>query len=267
MRSSHDGPEELPFHTRLDPRFFYQGPAHEEALARLHFLVEQRRRVGLLVGLQGSGKSLLLEVFAGRIRDSGRPVGRVNLLGLEPAEFLWQLAAELGLNPQRGRSLPALWRAVIDRLVEFRYQRWETVVLLDDADRASEEVLTQAARLARLDLGRDAWLTIVLAGRQEGVARLGAALLDLVELRIDLGAWEPDDTKKYLEHCLSQIGRPAPVFAEPAVRRLHELGRGIPRRITQLAELALLAGAGQELHQIDTETVELVYQELAGVGG
>jgi type II secretory pathway predicted ATPase ExeA len=77
------GLEQSPFRSCLDPRFFYRSPTHEEALSRLHFLVEQRRRVGLLMGPAGSGKSLLLEVFAEQLRQKGLPVAKVNLLGIE----------------------------------------------------------------------------------------------------------------------------------------------------------------------------------------
>ena len=76
MYQTHWGLRETPFRTCLDPRFFYQSPTHEEALARLHFLVEQNRRLGVLLGEPGSGKSLLLEVFAAEGRRDGRAVAK-----------------------------------------------------------------------------------------------------------------------------------------------------------------------------------------------
>jgi len=265
MYQSHWGLDETPFRTRLDPRFFYHSPTHEEALARLSFLVEQRRRLGLLIGEHGSGKSLLLEVFAAETRDRGRPVATVNLLGVEGAEFLWILATRFGLNPDHSAAAPSLWRLVTDRIVEYRYQELETVVLLDDADQASEAVLMQVARLTQLDPSADSRLTIVLAGRQERIGRLGNTLLERAELRIDLAPWEPGDTENFLKTALAQAGRKTPLFAQPAVARLHELGQGMPRRISQLADLALLAGAGQDLEQIDADTIESVYHELGVV--
>ena len=116
MYQAHWGLQESPFRGLLDPKFFYQSPTHEEALARLHFLVDQQRRLGLLVGPSGSGKSLLLEVFAEQLRRHARPVAKLSLLGVEPAEMLWLLAAEWGLSldPTRiagpavaGRDRPA----------------------------------------------------------------------------------------------------------------------------------------------------------------
>ena len=112
MYPSHWGLRESPFRNCLDPRLFYQSPTHDEALARLHFLVEQHRRVGLLLGPDGSGKSFLLEVFAEQLRRSGRPAAKVSLLAIEPAELLWLVALELGLNPEPVQSMTALWRMV-----------------------------------------------------------------------------------------------------------------------------------------------------------
>ena len=43
---------------------------------------------------------------------------------------------------------------------------------------------------------------------------------------------------------------------------MQEISHGIPRRVAQIAELSLLAGAGENLQQIDAGVVESVYQEL-----
>lgn len=265
MYQSHWGLDETPFHTQFDPRFFYHSPTHEEALARLHFLVEYRRRLGLVIGPQGSGKSLLLDVFAVELRREGLPVARVNLLGVDRIEMLWLLATELGVNPSNEALPPMLWRSVTDRITEHRYQRVETVLLFDEADRATEEVLSQVSRLAQFDSSPEARVTIVLAGCPERIPRLGTSLLERVELRIDVAPWEPTDTEGYVRASLERAGRKAPVFDLPAIERLHELAEGIPRRITQLADLALLAGAGRNLQQIDAETIESVYNELGVV--
>jgi len=265
MYQSHWGLRENPFRTRLDPRFFYESPTHEEALARLHFLVEAERRLGLLLGESGSGKSLVLEVFAAQMRRAGRPVAKANLLGVEPEEMLWLLCAGFGVNPDRGLGAAPLWRMLADRIAEYRYQRLAAVVLLDDADHAAGDVLRHVARLAQLESAGDARLTLVLACRPERIARLGSSLLELADLRIDLEPWQPEDTGNFLKSSLAQAGREEPVFAEDAVVRLHELAHGVPRRVTQLADLALAAGAGGHLDAVDAETVEAVYHELGTV--
>jgi type II secretory pathway predicted ATPase ExeA len=265
MYPSHWGLQKSPFRGCLDPRAFYQSPTHDEALARLFFLVEQRRRLGLLMGPAGSGKSLLLEVAAQQLCRAGKAVARVNLLGVSPTEMLCLLAAELGLNVDPTSLLSSLWRTVLDRLAEYRYQQTQTVLLLDNADQAGRRVLGQLARLAQHDPSPESRLTLVLAGRYDRMGRLGDRLLDLAELRIDVAAWQENETADYLRRSLAEAGRKSPVFDEPAVAKLHELTHGIPRRVSQLADLALVAGAGRQLKQIDAEVVESVYQELGVV--
>ena len=138
-------------------------------------------------------------------------------------------------------------------------------MLLDDAHRADPQVMQHVTRLARFDPSPEMWLTIVLAGRGESMARLGESLLGLSALRIELEPWQRSETEEFVNTLLAQAGQRSPLFDRPAVDRLHELAHGIPRRVSQLADLALLAGAGRNLDQIDAGVVETVYQELGVV--
>lgn len=253
---------ESPFRGTLDWRRFFASPTHDEALARLHFLVEERRRLGLLLGADGCGKSLVLEVFARRLRRSGAQVANVNLLGLDLREFLWLTAAELGINPDRRDDPFRLWRSVLDRLTENRYQQLDTVLLLDDANEATTAVLDHVVRLAQFDSTSTGRLTVVLAANENAVGRLTPRLLELADLRIDLDPWEPADTVQYVTAALTQAGAASAIFTDEALHRLHDLSDGMPRRVNQLANLALLAGAGRGLKQIDVELVDSTYQEL-----
>ena len=98
MYQSYWGLGQAPFRGNLDPRFFHQGPTHEEALARLQFLVEEHRTLGLLLGEAGTGKSLILEILARSLGRVGRQSAKLSLAGLDPHGFLWQLAGQLGVE-------------------------------------------------------------------------------------------------------------------------------------------------------------------------
>lgn len=262
MYESHWGLRESPFRGLGDPRYFYCSPSHDEALARLGFLIEHQRRLGLLLGAPGSGKTLLLKVLARQLKEQGCQVAMVNLLSLDERSMLWELATQLHGNPRDQETPFQLWRGVLDRVTENRYQQLPTVILFDDVDEARPEVLTHVMRLVRHDPSSESSLTTVLAADPQSQQRLGRRLLELAELRIDLEAWGPDDTLHYLLDSLEKAGSARPVFAETAAARLHELTHGVPRQVNNLAEMALLAGAGQQLAQIDAATVETVYEEL-----
>ena len=137
MYTQYWGLQESPFRGSMDTRFYLNSNSHEEALARLQFMVDHQRRLGLLLGPSGTGKSLVLEVFAKQLRGQGRQVAIVRLLGLTNVEFLCHLAYQLGEDPDTESSLSRLWRCVTDRLLTNRYQQLDTVLLFDDAGRGS----------------------------------------------------------------------------------------------------------------------------------
>jgi general secretion pathway protein A len=253
---------QCPFRNAGNQGRMHASPGLEEALARLHFLVDQRRRLGLVLARAGCGKSLVLDLAARQLRGEGHDVARTSLLGLTPGEFLWRLAAAWGLNPRDSAPVFALWRQVVDHLAMNRCQGIGTVLLLDDADEAAGELLAHVVRLAQADPSPEARLTIVLAADPQQIDLVGPRIVDLAELRIDIPAWDEADTADYVRAELARAGG-GDLFAEDALQRLHELARGVPRRVRQLADLALLAGAGKELSRIDAETVSAVNDELA----
>ena len=268
MFRKHWNLRESPFRGTLDWRRFFRSPIHEEALARLEFLAEERRRLGLLLGPGGCGKSLLLEVFARGLRRTGAQVANVNLLGIDLHEFMWLIAAEVGLNPDRNSDMFQLWRSLVDRLAENRYQQLDTVLLLDDADEAPPAIMDHVIRLIQADNAAGGRLTVVLTATTapaSSAVRLPSRILELADLRIDLDAWEAGDTVQYVAAALAQAGGTDGIFTTDALHHLHDLAGGIPRRVAQLANLALLAGAGRSLEHIDAETVDSVYHELGTV--
>ena len=262
MYRAHWGLREAPFRGHLDPRFFYQSPTHEEALARLHFLVEENHRLGLLLGESGAGKSLVLEVFSREFRRGSGQLANLSLLGVDAHELLWMMAADFGLSPSRSDDTFRLWRSISDRLTENRYQQVNTLLLLDDADEATSEVCDQITRLIQADSLAHGRLIVVLASTVERAGRLGQRLLQLTDLRIDLDAWQEEDIDGFITDALAQAGRRQATFDHEAIVRLRQLTGGVPRRVTKLANLALLAGAGRRLTKIDAVTVEAAHHEL-----
>ena len=262
MYQTHWGLSEPPFRTSLDPNHYYKSATHDEALARLQYLVDNHRRLGLLSGPHGSGKSFLQKVFARELATQGHAVVSLSLLGISVAEFEWTIASQLGTKLRQDAPTFQIWRAIVDRLIENRYQQISTVFLLDDVDQGSADIITHIIRLVQVDPSLDSRVTVIVTSTGHRGEKLDHRLLDLAELRVELGCWQESETSDYLSHCLSEAGRTEPVFDDGATNRLHELCEGIPRQINQLAHLVLLAGAGQESTSVNEAIVESVYQEL-----
>lgn len=256
---------EAPYRNAIDPRYFFQSLTHEEALARLHFLIDGHHRAGLLLGDAGCGKSLVLEVLAGELTRLGLDVAKFSVVGLDKTEFLARLAACWGLNPQPEQRACDLWRMLLDNIAAQHIEKHNSVILLDDVDEATPEVLAQVLRLTQTDVATNPAATLILAARRARVTQLGERLLELADLRVDILPWNVDDTQHYLEHGLARVGRHATTFTPEAVALLAELSQGVPRNTVQLAELSLIAAAGQELAAVDAATILAVYQELGAI--
>jgi type II secretory pathway predicted ATPase ExeA len=80
-----------------------------------------------------------------------------------------------------------------------------------------------------------------------------------------LEPWEPADTLGHVTSALQQAGASSEIFTDEALHHLHDRCQGIPRRVNQLANLALLAGAGRQVSQIDADVVDSAYHELGAV--
>ncbi|HVT27879.1 MAG TPA: AAA family ATPase [Lacipirellulaceae bacterium] len=250
---------------------FYPTSSHNEALARIEYLVESKRRLGVLLGDCGVGKSLVLRLAAAQLRRQGCALAAVDALGASTREFLWQVASGLGTTPRDDAEVPWLWRQIADRISENRAQQVDTVLLVDDAGQSGPDMLTQLARLARLSPAPDrspereevrgAW-TIVLAAGPAQAARWDETIRNLVDLRIDLYPWTADDTIGYVQTALVDAGRIEPLFDEAALTTLHELSGGVPRQVARLADYALLAGAAAGIETIDAQIVEAASDEI-----
>jgi general secretion pathway protein A len=240
---------------------FYASPTHREALARLHFLVQDGRSLGIVSGDSGTGKTLVLRAFADELLQQSDRVATITAAGLEPYGFLWTLAARLGAGPQRTDNDFDLWRRIDDRLYENDAVHARTAVLVDDVHHATDTISLQVVRL--LKAHQQHALTVVLSLDSNHLSQLGYDVLRLSELRIDLESWEPEDIRGYLQASAGRAeGSDDPLFDPVALARLHKLSGGNPRLVCRLADLALVAGAGQDLKQIDSLTVDSVQHEL-----
>jgi len=246
-----------PFSSAAAPGAVASSPVHAEALARLEFLVESGCPLGLLVGAAGSGKTAVLTDLAYRAVRRGVIVARIAAAAAEEQHVLPVLAESLGIA---GRGEPAaLWRAIVDRQQELRFEGLTSLILLDDLDRAAASTLAVAQRLLALP---EAPVTIVASARADRAARIGRGILVHAAMRIELTPWNEAESRDHIERTITSAGRVQPAFEQAAIRRLHELSGGVPRRANQLAQLALLAGAAQKLAIVDEETVCAVHDEL-----
>jgi type II secretory pathway predicted ATPase ExeA len=237
-------------------------PPHEEALARLEFLVEQRRRFGLLLGPAGTGKSLVLKAAAREAKRLGREVAMVDLFGIDAHDLLWQLAIALRLGPTERWSHAALWRTVCDHWHALHSARLPSVLLLDHLERAEADGLNLIERLLHLDVANDGGLTI-LAAAGEGLAECSLGeLSEQSELRIELPCLSQRESEVFIQELLERSGGYRELFRRDALMTLFDLSNGVPREIVRLCRLALSVSERDDLNRMDSATLLDVAGEL-----
>lgn len=242
MYAQYWGLAESPFQNTLDSRWFHESPGHEEAIARLQYIIEERRQCGVLLGGAGTGKSLILERLQRELVRTQREVALVNLQGRSVHELLWETAANLGLAPARRDGIAELWRRLEDHLRSNGYAQIPTVLMFDHLDGAEQECGRALVRLFHLGNGESAGLTLVFTLRNESLSQWGGLLGDMSDLRIELPELDRQQTQDYVETLLRQAGANRLFFEPSAYDELFQQTHGMPRRINRLCDLCLLAG-------------------------
>lgn len=240
----------------------YPSQALEEAASRIDYLVSERRRMGVLLGEAGEGKSTILHHVAREQRRRGVRVALVDAVALSPRELLWETASQLGAEPDPGDDLPRLWRRVADQLTHHRWQGESTLMLVDDADQAGADIERQLIRLAGLEAAPDSRWTLIPAAQPARLSNLNSSLLERIDMRVDLFPWSEEDTQGCVQHGLLDAGCDRPVFSDEALARLHVIARGLPRHVARLADFTLVVGAGAGAQEIGPELVEAAFEEL-----
>lgn len=262
MYKEYWGLTESPFQTTLDERWFYESPAHEEALARLYYLIENRRRFGVLTGMKGTGKTFVREVLARQVQRTQRQLVVVDLLGLDADELLWNLAVEFRLAPTATESRRILWQSLQDEISGLRHARLQTVLVFDHAEYATNESLSILQRLCHLDNGTTPWMTFVVISQPSVTAGTAQFLAEMADLRIELSPLDQRETGMFVQALLHRCGVQRPMFEDGALELLHYYSHGVPREIGRLCDLALLAAMGENLKIVNRRIIESVAVEL-----
>ena len=261
--------KERPFEPVTDARLYFQSRAHEEALARLGYLVdEETMYLGMLSGEIGCGKSLTRQVFASHIDASRHFLVQFENSSFPFDDHLRRLLGESGWteaarDATSSYALYELVRALL-RQLHTTHQR-HLVLLFDEAQDMSVETLADLKRLSNLNDEGVGRLTIVLIGQPELrhlVSQL-PALDQRISLRFHLRPLDTDDTRAYLRHRLITAGHETgDLFDDGAVALLYEASRGVAREINRLAKLCMETARASSAQRIGAGHVRTVVDDL-----
>jgi len=239
----------------------FRGASVEEALARIEFLISNRRQVASLMGVSGVGKSALLKYCVANPPLSREvpslQVLRTSIFGLREGELLCELSTRV-CGTRCGSDHREAWQTLRDYFRAASSEGVQTALLIDDTESASAAGEADLIRLLSVPFP----LTVIFAVESPMASAVSRSLFDRCELQIELPGWDYSQTADFLGWTAQRLGRQEPIFTDTAVARIQELSQGIARRVIQIADLALVAGAVQQAQYVDQECIEQVAFEL-----
>lgn len=259
--------KELPFENTPDPRFFFDSEKHHEALARMQYLVREKKACGVLSGTYGCGKTLVLQALKKSTESEGYKYSTVTNPRLDDLGIL-----RLILRGLSGNEVPATKADVLMGLQTYiegvAQDGKHTVIVIDEAHAiVQDDVFEELRLLMNFQTETRSLLTLLLVGQPELRPRIESnkQLNQRVNLRFHLDAFSEEDTKSYIRHRLEVAGDKGPsTFSEEALTSLHKHSGGIPRWINQYCHMSLLAGYSKQASSITPEIVEESVQSLSG---
>ncbi len=258
--------ETKPFEPTSDRRFLFPSSAHQAALHKLRYAVENRRPAVLLAGAAGIGKTLLWHTLVEQLGDKLGKNAHLVFPLMSPQEMLAFLAEQLGasldgIRPTLEESLSTLKTV----LVENRERGKLAILAVDEAHLLEDAGLLEPLRLlTNLRKGDEPLFTLLLIGQVAALSTMERTndLDERLEMKVLLKPYSCEETAGYIEHRLVAAGATRPLFTPRALETAHQLTGGIPRRINRLCDLALLVSFAAQESQIDDAQLRAVQSEL-----
>jgi general secretion pathway protein A len=255
-----------PFNVNPDPRYLFLTRHTEEALACLTYGIQSRKGFVLLTGEVGTGKTTLINKLMEWLRLQQVATAFIFNSRMDVPQFLDFMMADFGVPCDamtKSQLLQRLYNWLLDR-----YRAGETAVLVvDEAQNLSDEVLEEIRMLTNLETFTEKLLQIVLVGQPELEQRLKQPQLRQLRQRLTLRAkthpLNLEETKSYIAQRLRIAGSNGdPIFDTEATVAIFRYSLGIPRVINLLCEHCLVSGFVDQKKNIPAEVVDSVARDF-----
>jgi len=260
---------ERPFKLVPNPAYLFLSKSHEEVLAHLTYAVIQGDGFVEITGEVGTGKTTLCRAFLENL-DNNTKAAYIFNPNLNSIQLLKTINDEFGIASDADNT-----KDLIDRLNSFliakKAQGKKVILIIDEAQNLTTEVLEQLRLLSNLETSRDKLLQIILVGQPELGEKLDSHELrqldQRITLRCQLVPLSHKEVREYIQHRINIASKKAGIqFAGAAYRSIYHYSRGIPRLINIVCDRALLTAFVLDQQIISGKIATAAIREL-GVKG
>jgi general secretion pathway protein A len=268
MYTKYFGLTEEPFSIAANPRFLYMSIRHREALAHLLYGIRSDSGFVLLTGEVGAGKTTLCRCLLEQLPEN-TDVAFILNPKVSVTEMLSSICDELDIAyPGGDPSVKTYVDAINRRLLAHHADGRKTVVIIDEAQNLSVDVLEQLRLLTNLETNERKLMRIILLGQPELKAMLSRPELLQVEQRITaryhLQPLLRSEIGAYVSHRLAVAGCREPVFSARLLARLYGKTRGIPRLINVICDRAMLGAYVKSRRKVNGPILNKAAREVLG---
>jgi general secretion pathway protein A len=266
MYLNHFDLSERPFAITPDPRFLYMSARHREALAHLLYGLGEGGGFVQLTGEVGTGKTTICRCLLEQVPDDV-DIAMVLNPKVTAIELIATVCDELGISyPPDSTSVKTMVDILNRYLLDSHARGRRTVLIIDEAQNLTADVLEQVRLLTNLETATRKLLQIILIGQPELRELLARddmrQLAQRVTARYHLAPISREETDAYIRHRLQICGTSKVLFNKSAVDRIQQLSGGIPRLINVLCDRAMLGAYVESRPFVDGSVVRKAAQEV-----
>lgn len=269
--------KQAPFSIAPDPRYLLMTQGHREALAHLLYGVNSGGGLVLLTGEIGAGKTTVCRGFLEMV-PANCNVAYIFNPKLTVNELLQSICDEFGVKYKnkkdgKGAADATTVKDYVDALTDFllaaHAEGQNNVLVIDEAQNLSADVLEQLRLLTNLETSERKLLQITLIGQPELRAMLDRPelkqLAQRVIARYHLKPLSEQETASYIQHRLAVAGLTTALpFQKRLMKQIHQLTHGIPRRINLLCDRALLGAYAEDKREVSRAIIRKAAAEVFG---
>lgn len=261
---AHWGFTRMPFSKDLAPSMLATTSAHGEAVARISWCVTEDA-LGVITGEVGAGKTVAARAALAALDGSRHTIIYLGNPAVGARGLYAAIIAALGGTPRFHKA--ALIPQAQDALAAERDERGKkTVIVVDEAHLLAADQLEELRLLLNADMDSRSPFTCLLIGQPTLRRRIKlgtfAALDQRIALRYAMPGMTAEETGSYMTHHLALAGRSDTLFSDDATDIIHQVSRGLPRAVNNLAVAALIAAYANQRNIVDESSARAAITEV-----